>query len=385
MRAGAVHVLYGSAVGLRAAGGQLWLAPGEPADPASDRLFGSALASGDLDGDGYGDLAVAVDASVQILFGSSHGIGADDAIVIDEPAGSLAAGDLDGDGIDDLIVGQPLADVDGIRRAGSVLVMYGTTDGPTGVGSQRWSQNSPGIDDEAEIVAFPDESYFEYEHFGSSLAVGDLDADGFDDLVVGTPLEQGEPGSVNVIYGSAEGLTEARSQFLYPGSAGLPGPWVVAAFGSALVADDFDGDGDDDLAVGAPTAAFDEGVYDWMGAVVVIDGGPDGLITSGAGLWTQDSPGVPGSGERGDGFGSALAAGDFGRSGHAELAIGASGEGIGRRSSAGTVTVLYGGSSGPSSIGVQSWSQDSPGVLGAAESDDWFGSSLTPGTGGTDP
>ena len=75
-------------------------------------------------------------------------------------------------------------------------------------------------------------------------------------------------------------------------------------------------------------------------------------------------------------FGSALAAGDFNGVGPADLAIGASGE----NTAAGVVHALYGSAGGLTATGSQLWSQDSPGIAGAAEPTDFFGGALAAGT-----
>ena len=67
---------------------------------------------------------------------------------------------------------------------------------------------------------------------------------------------------------------------------------------------DFNGDGFDDLAIGAP--AEDVGATTDAGAVNVQYGSATGLPGPGGQLFTQDSPGVGGTAESGDGFGSAL-------------------------------------------------------------------------------
>ena len=99
--------------------------------------------------------------------------------------------------------------------------------------------------------------------------------------------------------------------------------------------------------------------------VHVLYGSAAGLAAAGSQLWSQDSPGVAGTAEGGDSFGFVLAAGDFTADGAADLAIGAPG---GERSFAsGVVHVLYGSAAGLAAAGSQLWSQDSPGIAGAAE------------------
>ena len=91
-----------------------------------------------------------------------------------------------------------------------------------------------------------------------------------------------------------------------------------ARFGFALAAGDFDGEGHADLAIGAPLTGDSR-----LGSVYVLYGGDDGLDDADAQLWSQDSAGVPGTSEDDDGFGAAVVALDFDRSGQDDLAIGA--------------------------------------------------------------
>jgi hypothetical protein len=136
---------------------------------------------------------------------------------------------------------------------------------------------------------------------------------------------------------------------------------------------DFSGDGVDDLAIGLDE---DVGGHEDAGAVNVLAGSAGGLTVAGAQIWHQDSPGVPGAPAFLDGFGSALAAGDFDGDGFDDLAIGVPEEDVGGASDAGVVNVLFGSAAGLTAAGSQIWHQDSAGVPGAAENFDRFGNVL---------
>jgi hypothetical protein len=140
--------------------------------------------------------------------------------------------------------------------------------------------------------------------------VGDFDGDGCDDLAVGAPgegLDEGyAAGAVSIVYGSPAGLAE--TVVIYQGSGGLSGrPAGGALVGAALAAGDFNCDGFDDLAVGAPGQTVRrQRNAGWVG---VIGGSASGLRTPLATM-VQGRP-LPGVAETGDLTGSALAAGDF--------------------------------------------------------------------------
>ena len=135
----------------------------------------------------------------------------------------------------------------------------------------------------------------------------DFNHDGFTDLAVGTPQEAGAAGAVNVLYGSADGLSGAGSRYLTQNTAGVASlPQGGDQFGWALAAGDFDRDGVADLAVGVP--GEDVGSIFGAGAVQVLYGSAGGLSGSGSQLFTQDTPGVGSSAENNDRFGLTLAA-----------------------------------------------------------------------------
>jgi hypothetical protein len=141
--------------------------------------------------------------------------------------------------------------------------------------------------------------------------------------------------------------------------------------GSSLAIGDFDGDGFDDAAIGAPGEAI--GDLAGAGAVNILYGSSDGLSTAGNQLFSQNSSGVNGVSETGDLFGSSLVAGDFDGDGNDDLAIGVPGEDIGSTQSAGMVNVLYGSASGLSSVSDQSFHQATAGISGSVEPYDRVG------------
>ena len=349
--------------------------------------------TGDLNRDGYADLAVgapgedvggAADAGVvHAIFGSAAGLSstgnqvwsqdsagiADAAESGDGFGAALTGGDLNGDGAGDLAIGVPSESVLTTAGAGAVNVIYGSAGGLASAGNQLWHQNSAGIADAAESG----------DRFGAALADGDLNGDGAGDLAVGAPSEgvgtQAGAGAVNLIYGSAGGLASAGSQLWHQNSAGIAeGVESADRFGTALATGNLNGDTRDDLAIGVPSESV--GTTAGAGAVNLIYGSAGGLASAGNQLWHQSSAGILDSSEGGDAFGSALASGDLNGDTRDDLAAGVPAESVGATAGAGAVNLIYGSAGGLASAGNQLWHQNSAGILDSSEGGDAFGSAL---------
>jgi hypothetical protein len=327
--AGVVDVLYSTRAGVRGGPAQLWTqdTSGVKGLAGSFHRFGRSLAAADFDDDGDDDLAIGLPGgriagvragAVSVLYSSggrlrqagdqlwsqgARGIkGAPEAS--DGFGWALAAGDLDQDGDVELAIGVPFEDLGGTRDAGAVNLLYS---GDRGLKSADAfiTQASPGIKGAPETG----------DRFGLALASGDFDRDYEDDLAIGTPLEDlagiSDAGAVNIIYGSERTGVSRRDDFWSQGSRGITGhPEAFDDFGSALAVGDFDGEGHDDLAIGAPLDSV-QGAAD-AGAVNVIDGSHRALTAAGDQLWTQGTRGINGA-VGNDGFGSAFGTGHAGR------------------------------------------------------------------------
>ena len=310
------------------------------------------MAAGDFDADAFGDLAIGVPGeggfgAVNIIRGSAGGLTStgnllysqDSSGILDvgEPGdffgGALAVGDFDGNTLDDLAIGVyredrcpefPGNDVqcppgpEPIIDGGIVHVLYsgrrthelgeGTTvNGLTAFNNQVWSQDKFDIADTAESD----------DWFGASLAAGDFSNDEVDDLVIGVPGETisglAGAGAVHIIQGyfgaphslPPGGLLPAGAQFWTQNTSGiLEVAEAGDRFGTVVCVGDFNGDGNEDLAVGVPQESV--GTVAQAGAVHVIYDSPSGLSSVGNQLWHQNTSGILNESEEFDVFGEAL-------------------------------------------------------------------------------
>ena len=397
MSAGAVSVLFGSLSGLTATDNQLWeqddLVGSDGTEPYDS--FGSPLAAGDFNGDGAVDLAVGVPredigsadsgGAVHVIYGvHGQGLAAPGNQLwhqgspgiqgalepFDRFGESVCTGDFNGDGFDDLAVGAPFENIGtSAANQGAINILYGGITGLSATGNQLFYEGYGGLS------GIPEQD----DYFGASLVSGDFDGDGYDDLGFSIPWKDIGPianaGEVRTIYGSPVGLVGSTEQRWIQGFDGLQNSAEDSDhFGTDLASGDFDGDGRDDLAIGA--SQEDSGAIANVGVVQIVYGSSAGLTSSGNHIWWNPDGAVDA-----DFYGSALTTGDFNLDGYDELAIGIFEDDVGSELAAGTVEILYG-----SPVGLSRrpgfddlWHQDRSGIEGAAEPGDRFGFTLAAG------
>ncbi|MGW1029995.1 FG-GAP repeat protein [Streptomyces sp. NPDC002577] len=421
--AGSVTVLYGSADGVSPARSATVTqnSPDVPSTAESGDRFGSTYATGDLDADGYTDLVVGAPGermdyssgsygSLTVLWGGADGL-VSGGVEIDSPlaasafeaekdfAKKVVVADLDGDGTpqlaalsrnklwvyDDLggrtaptgakyseyfnayIAPNTLTagDFTGAGRAQLAVTGSKSCDGTTDcqhTGVYTWGA------DRLDSVSLADPSAGasgENEAPTVAAAAGDIDHDGYTDLVTGhipaSAATSGEysdaAGFVHVRYGSAEGLGAQRTATLDQDTSGVPGANEPGDnFGASLAVGDVTGDGYADVAVGVPGETV--GGVSQTGAAVLLKGTATGLTGTGAQAFHQATSGVPGAAEADDWFGSAVRVADIDGNGASDVAIAAKGEDVFSGSTRdGADWVLRGSATGPTTIGATSFSE----------------------------
>jgi hypothetical protein len=244
---GAAFVFRGSPTGLSTIAN--WSIHGDAAD---ERLGYSVATAGDVNGDGYSDVIIGVpgyrssdsqinEGAALVFHGSSAGLSAtaDWVAEVNQAEAYLGysvatAGDVNGDGYSDVVAGAPTYDAyayDDDR--GMAVVWLGGSGGLQDAGTPSWFEFGPSAG----------------ERYGHSVAsAGDVNGDGYADLIVGAP--ENDSGHINggrayVYHGAAEGLNTSRDWIIY-------GPLLSELGTSVSTAGDVNGDGYADVIVGVP-------------------------------------------------------------------------------------------------------------------------------------
>jgi hypothetical protein len=371
--AGAAYVIFGKASGFSDIDLTL-LAPSQGfrilGDALNDRAGFSVSSAGDVNGDGFADLIVGA------KYGDNGGSDAGEAYVILGKAGGFtnidltilapadgfilqgndaddwagrsvsAAGDVNGDGIDDLIVGAPHSSIGG-ADAGDAYVLYGRAGGFANVDLTSLAQ-ADGFRIQGEAG---DEAGW------SVSAAGDVNGDGFDDILVGAPLNSdggAYAGEAHVIFGRGTGSTRFPSVFdltddISPASGFIiqgEDPYDFAGF-SVSSAGDVNGDGLDDVIVGA--RGNGDGGTD-AGEAYVIFGRASGLIDIDLATLSLAYGFVIQGDTAGDGLGTSVSsAGDINGDGFDDLIVGAP-YGNNGGTNAGEAYVIFGKTGGFANI-----------------------------------
>ncbi|MGW4229840.1 FG-GAP-like repeat-containing protein [Streptomyces sp. NPDC004980] len=377
---------------------------------------------------------------------------------------AIPTSDFDRNGVSDLVVGLPKA----TSSNGRITVLPGIKTGPDSVTKKILTQNSPGVPGTSEAG----------DQFGASNAWGDVNGDGYADLAVGLPGEDGthaDSGQVSVLYGPGLSsgkayLTDAATRVtgeklgttvtvgdfnadgradVFSAAPGKPGRWwawdsrtgavkkgylnttaytgavgyaaaVTGDFnkdgyadvavnyrdpsgigrllwlkgsstglqrvgllstrgGRSLAAGDLNGDGATDLAVGQPSAT-ESGHTSVGGAVTAVFGSSTGLTSTGRKTINQNMV-VAANGETSDDMGASVSIGDADQDGYGDILVGIPNEDLTRsgvsRVNTGRVLLIRSTSTGPTATGAVNYSQDTSYVPGSTETGDRFGSAVS--------
>ncbi|TXS50189.1 hypothetical protein EAO75_10285 [Streptomyces sp. uw30] len=361
--AGQLVVLYGTATGVSSAKRHTISqnTTGAPGTAEAGDRFGYDTAFADFNDDGYDDIAVGAQGEdvgsdvdgggLAILWGSASGI-TGEGVTIADPAPTahdrwgknLAAGDFDGDGKADLAVGSN----------NTTLYVFKGGFAASGIPGGRYTIKPPIMGTDAGGPL--------------NLSAGDVNGDNRTDLVVDGYEYQTDYGwnENSYIPGASSGLAIGNIRTLKPGVITAIGDINGDGFGDIVSGAQWNATTEDGTTV--PNSAKGGKVWVTYGTV----DGPG----SATGI-TQDTGNVPGASETNDWFGYELDLGDINGDGFLDLAIGVAGENIGSAANTGAVTVLYGGASGLNTAsGAQSFAQSTAGVPGNDEDDDMFGIDL---------
>ena len=291
--AGAAYLYYGSATGINNLPDLTLTEP----TPGILHFFGASVAGvGDVNGDGYKDIAIGAPnpggiGAIYFYAGKSTGISTTPTAIITGPGSGTGygfvagAGDVNGDGYNDFVTAAPAA-----GAAGTLYVFHGSAAGPiSGTAAATASETIAGPAGSSNLGGSATT--------GSALSTaGDTNGDGFDDIIVGAYGTSSNKGVAYIYTGSSSGLNPGPTTTL----TGL-GTASAAVGTSVSGLGDVNGDGYSDVIVGAPGAT--------TGFAFIYTGAPGGITntiaTTLSGVTTNDrfGSGVAGAGDvNGDGF-----------------------------------------------------------------------------------
>jgi len=298
---GVAYIYYGAASGLS----------NTPASIVESNIIFAAMGysvstAGDINGDGYSDIILGApfytngetkEGAAYIYYGSAAGINPNAPVILEsnQPNAQMGvtvstAGDINGDGYSDIVVGSHLYD-DGQADIGAAFIYYGSAAGINTVPAAKLENGLTG-------------SYFGY----SVGCAGDVNGDGYSDVVIGAPYYSNGPGSEGAVYvfqGGPAGINTSPSFIAESFQAN-------ALMGVSVGGGDFNGDGYSDIMAGSyyytKTVASEGAVLIYNGSPAGISGGPATILQS----FQSNAR-----------FGESVGTGDFNGDGYCDVIVGA--------------------------------------------------------------
>lgn len=349
----------------------------------SDQSGISVSSAGDVNGDGYDDLIIGAygtnfyKGTAYVIYGENNNPGSIDLSTIEDKGFTIvgaqsydytgcsvsSAGDVNGDGYDDIIVGAYGADPTTpvfLNNAGISYVIYGSANNPgninlfSALGSKGYA-----ILGSAESATS-----------GASVSsAGDMNGDGYDDIIIGEKNSYGQGGISYVIFGSANN-SETINLSLSLGTKGfaITGSNAGDLSGSSVSsAGDFNNDGYSDIIIGAHNASPGAKAYAGISYVIFGSATNPGTINLAVGLGNKGFAIIGGAANDHSGR-SVASAGDVNGDGFSDIIIGANYASPSTRTYAGISYVIYGNRTNPGTIYLANSLETSGfAILGATE------------------
>lgn len=348
--AGAIYIIYGQVATLTSQTLSASVGAKFTGEAAGD-IAGTAVAVADINGDTFADILVGSpknndggsDAGAVYMIpgaatqytGVTGPLGSNreytGEVAGDELGGSVTAGDIDGNGTADMIFGAPFNDDSG-ADAGAVYLVYTT------VSTLTASTVSASTAAEFTGEAAGDNA-------GSAVASGDINGDGYDEILIGAPSNDSTAsgaGSVHVIAGNANQYTGTASVSTTQ-LVEYDGEETTDQAGVSVAVQDLNNDGYAELLIGANNASATAGATYIIAGAALLTGGNVGTVAA----VEYDGANTT------DAYGRWITTGDLNGDGFADFIASAT-------------TYLSGGGTGAVYIGYLSIDADEDGVLGTS-------------------